>query len=287
MQRNNERYSVDVVSDKHMKINEILLMKSFERYLANPWKYHNENLCKLINEANIQCRGAAKKGLTNPKKSPSFIIKKRMQAKSSPKKLLNESLRMIAMQDLKSNNSISSPNSPAKDVQDLLASFRNHSINQNADNTLMKFSQSEIEEIANRSIVDPPLGFQLPRRVIPKINTPEDTPNSSFDRPMNISTPQRLQVGASKLKSSTPYRLQVTPNNLETSFTASMSPANHSSIRQITYNDNFTRRDLTSIIEILENLPNVDLNNANNSISLSSRSLNVTPGKYELFKVFR
>lgn len=311
MEQNKERYSVDVVSVKHAKLNEILLMKSFERYLQTPWKYHNENLCRIINEANIQCKKSLKKGLTIPKKSPSMIIKKNLLSKSPRKKLLNESLRMIAAHQLQLNNSISpkttpdksireflasrlnesnnsnsSTSSPEQKIRDLLASFRNDSFHQNADNTLIKFSESEIAEVANRSIIDPPPGFQLPRHV-PKIYTPEDTPNSTFDRPMHVSTPQRLNIAASRLPSSTPYRLEVTPRNLESSFTVSMSPAaDQSSIRRITCNDNFTRRDLTSIIEILENFPNVELNNSNNSISLSSRSLNVTPGSYELFKVF-
>lgn len=286
MQHNNERYSVDVVSNKHIKMNERLLKKVFERYIANPWKYNNDSLCRIINEANIRCKHATRKGLMNPKKTPSLIIKNGIHSKSPPKKLLNESRRMIAAQQLQSNDSISPQNSPEKSIRDLLASFRGHSIHHNnADDTLLKFSESEIEEVANQSIVEPPPGFQLPRRIIPKINTPQDTPNSSFDRPMHISTPQRLNVGTSRIKSSTPYRLEVVPRNLESSFTVSMTPADQSSIRKITYNDNFTKRDLTSIIEILENLPNID--HSNNSISLSSRSLNVTPGSYELFKVFR
>lgn len=255
-----------------------------------PWKYRDENFCRLLNDTNKRCKIAIQKGLFNklPNKSPSLVVRKGGIV-TSPKRSLNESLKRQAIQQLQQ-----SMNNSAGQNATFPSIFKGHSINNDGtlDEDFIKFSESEIQEVANRSIIDPPPGFQNPqRRMIPIIQTPgrnHNSPNSSFDQPLKVSTPTRLHPRVSRLKTSTPFRYGLTPKrNPDQSFSITLPSTERSSIRRITCNENFTPRNLTSLIEIIDALPAIDASNAYHSISLSSRSANVTPGKYELFKIMR
>lgn len=314
-----ERLTVDMVSDKHIKINDKLLMKAFERYLKHipESNFHDPILCRLINESNRRCRNAMRGGIFNkraPKKTPSVIVNKSMHVKSSPKKgktlndsmnfhenfdfswpsQFDDSIKEVAKEQLEEifDKSAGPSNfqqpGPSHQNQNLLSPFHTknpHSNQQSSlsDENLIKFSESEMKEIGNLSVVDPPPGFQLPpKRVIPLIQLPHES--SNFGRPLKVSTPARFSPNY--FKTSTPLRQDMLINNQDPSFSFTLPLSNRSNIKQITCNENFTPKNLSSIVEIIKNLSIInETGNNSHSISISSRSANLPPGKYELFKV--
>lgn len=272
------RRLIDGLTTKHIKLNDKLLTKSFERYFKSPkLMVHDDDLCQAINNANQKCQEVLRRGFIRnfPRKSPSLVVKK---TATPVRKVLNESLRKLAIQ-----GNYSTPKSRSNQRMSLPTTFINTSIPKISSymedlDDLIEFNESDMldmRDIGNRSIVAPPPGFQIPKPRVPVIETPQKSL-----RP--ISTPmQHLMPPLSRQRTSTPYRRTATN---EPSFTVTLPPSNHSSIRQVTCNENFNPRNLTSIIEILENITALDMNN---SISLTSRNINVTPGKYELYKVMR
>lgn len=291
MQRENEKEVIDRISLRHMRLNERLLAKQFERFFGNSQLLMNEDLCRAINVANDRCFSQSKDFLRKlyPKKSPSFVVNKSVRnMTSTPKKLLKESIKLKVMERLQQQDpSILVPTNSAfnqKLHSSTLKSFqKKQNFNRTANrNDLMKFSESEVKEIADMSIIDPPPGFQMPPRSFPNARTPMDTPNNSFENDsVHFDSPNRPYAHIKRAITSTPHRFR------GKKFTAVLPSHDQSSIRRVTCDKNLPEEELDSIIEIIESMKTINLDTSNNSISLSSQNIHIIPGKYEIYKILR
>lgn len=254
---------VDNVAAKHVALNEKLLMKVFEPcYTSQRLLLHDrgtELLRRALAKAKVCCKQTdVKKRLQQPRRKPSFSLPRKMHPRI-------QLLRGTTM--------------PEK-----LA-------------TVPQRSEEEIEgdddavDISHYSTATDEANNMPQHKTPPKIaiQQHQQTPNKSFTSPHNVSTPKSFRMsylapGVGGIESSTPYRSK---KNLESSFQFILpSPNDQSVMHKILCDQNLTNDVAIKIIEIVEDVSGkADL--SNNEISVTTKHVNISPGKYEIFKVVK
>ncbi|KAG5676560.1 hypothetical protein PVAND_006384 [Polypedilum vanderplanki] len=113
--------------------------------------------------------------------------------------------------------------------------------------------------------------------------------NRSIKNFLNDSTPKSFQVsrlspGKGKIETSTPIPRDL-KKNLEASFQVILpSPKDESASRKIQCDKNLSKEVAKSIVEIVENISDPNAL-TNSSISVSTKHINIHPGKYEILKI--
>lgn len=295
MQGANQQIRFERIQQKHVEMNERLLMKLFEVYYKNPRFKHRdgkvEALCQALNNANRRCKNIKLGGMKmrSPQKAPSLVISRsgtRAATTSRHAENMARSPSKKQLQDVQTHVIAKAIQLVPPELKETIEEQLNESAKEHLDEVMDAQMEAAAVFVDNSNLIQ----FS-PKRDVPIITeTPPQTPG----RPVVNQRPDRnfLYAPMRRKPRSRKETVTSTPNpralNANMNFSVTIPLEDGQSI-QIASQNSFTRRDLQTVKERLEQIcekAGIDLNETFNRTKFNMTAvLGLTPGKYDIFKV--